>query len=374
MPENKRSTVLVVAPVPPPMHGAAYATQLLLNSGFCGEFDVLHIDARYVNKVSELSGFSAGKVFKMLAYLWKTCTTILTRRVDVVILEPAFYAGPFVKDAFFILLCRLLPVKSIAWFHMNFTAMGFDKLSGLQRWFIVRMLKMLDRGVCVGRKLIDGLPEQLDRRKLAFIHNGIPPLEQLHPETNKKDKSKVRVMYLSNMGRTKGWHVLLQAARQVRRVNNNVEFHFYGNPMADSPIEEIREEFAASGGGDAIVYHGPVYGPDKNDAFLAADIFCFPSMYPPEAFPLTILEAMNAGLSIVTTDVGAVAEALDGEQGGAVVPQNDPSALAAAILALADDPERRQNQGRYNRARFFEHFTSEAFARRWTEFVRGVVD
>jgi glycosyltransferase involved in cell wall biosynthesis len=74
-----------------------------------------------------------------------------------------------------------------------------------------------------------------------------------------------------------------------------------------------------------------------------AGVFVFPSHY--EGFPIAMLEATAAGLPCVATDVGGVADILDGGRTGLIVPAKTPSALAAAIRKLVSDTPLRQSLG-----------------------------
>jgi len=65
-----------------------------------------------------------------------------------------------------------------------------------------------------------------------------------------------------------------------------------------------------------------------------------------EGFPYSILEAMAAGLPIVTTNVGGIPEAIKNGQEGLLVPPKDPPALAAAIKKLLDNPDLARQLGR----------------------------
>ncbi|MEV7392459.1 DUF3492 domain-containing protein [Streptomyces sp. NPDC091215] len=76
-----------------------------------------------------------------------------------------------------------------------------------------------------------------------------------------------------------------------------------------------------------------------------------------EGFPVGLVEAMLCGRATVSTDVGAVVEAIGGT--GLVVPPRNPRALAEACVALLRDPERRERLGAAARARALELFTVE---------------
>ncbi len=79
-----------------------------------------------------------------------------------------------------------------------------------------------------------------------------------------------------------------------------------------------------------------------------------------EALPMSILEAMALGRPVVTTDVGGAGEAVADGETGIVVPPGDTAAAAAALAALAADPERAREMGERGRTRQREHFDGEA--------------
>ncbi|MGW2640304.1 DUF3492 domain-containing protein [Streptomyces sp. NPDC001348] len=114
---------------------------------------------------------------------------------------------------------------------------------------------------------------------------------------------------------------------------------------------------------------GAPEAPTLADAYAAGTVVVLSSVV--EGFPISLVEAMLCGRATVSTDVGAVVEAVGGT--GLVVPPRNPRALAEACVALLRDPERRARLGAAARARALELFTVEqniaAFHRIYLEIV-----
>ena len=81
----------------------------------------------------------------------------------------------------------------------------------------------------------------------------------------------------------------------------------------------------------------------------AADIYCQPNLQP-EPFGIALVEALNAGLPVVTTGMGGAAEIVD-ERCGMLVRAGDEEELALKLQRLIDDPSLRQSLGQNGPAR-----------------------
>jgi glycosyltransferase involved in cell wall biosynthesis len=90
-------------------------------------------------------------------------------------------------------------------------------------------------------------------------------------------------------------------------------------------------------------------------------VFALISRY--EGLPISILEAMCAGLPIVATDTGGVSEAVRQGWNGLLVGRASENTLRDALESLLADPAMRKSFGRHSRTLFEEAFTADAMVR-----------
>ncbi|MBV9849447.1 MAG: glycosyltransferase, partial [Armatimonadetes bacterium] len=104
--------------------------------------------------------------------------------------------------------------------------------------------------------------------------------------------------------------------------------------------------------------------------FADADLFVFPTRG--DCLPLAVMEALAAGLPVVTTRVAALPEAVAHGETGWVVPPDDPQALADALALLIADPALRARLGEQARAAALARFDPAIHYRRLVDTVKAV--
>jgi phenylacetate-CoA ligase len=128
---------------------------------------------------------------------------------------------------------------------------------------------------------------------------------------------------------------------------------------------------AASPAAHRIALAGELRGPARDAALAAADLLVLPSLELPggrsEGLPVSVLEAMAAGVPVIATATGGLCELPD----AAItrVRPGDPAALAAAIDALLADPARRRRQVAAGRACAAAADWAEVGARLWQHML-----
>lgn len=129
------------------------------------------------------------------------------------------------------------------------------------------------------------------------------------------------------------------------------------------------------GGGRLTIcrYLGSKYDKEKESILSSSDIFVFPTCYPNECFPLVLLEAMQHALPCISTKEGAIQNIIDDGETGYVVNAQNPRHLAARILELANDKQKRLDMGVNGYRKFQNQFTLEVFEKRMCEVLEQLM-
>lgn len=107
------------------------------------------------------------------------------------------------------------------------------------------------------------------------------------------------------------------------------------------------------------------------DLLARTDVFLLPSAT--ESFGLAALEAQSCGVPVVASDVGGIPEVVRHGETGLLAPVGDTEAMAAAVLSLARDDERRRAMATAARARALAHFREGPVVDRYEAWYRRVL-
>ncbi len=178
--------------------------------------------------------------------------------------------------------------------------------------------------------------------KTEIIHNGID-VNEIHflprEEARKKlfelakgreRESDIVVGTIANLYPTKGLPYLVEAAREATAINNQLKFIIIGEGPDRKKIEGMIKNYHLE---NDVFLVGNIS--DAKRLLRGFDIFVMPSIK--EGLSYTMIEASAAGLPIIATKVGGSPEIVDNRKNGLLVKAKDFSALANAIVGLAND-------------------------------------
>lgn len=183
------------------------------------------------------------------------------------------------------------------------------------------------------------------RRPIEVIENGVDlkPFRQPEHPHNKRDlgvpETAVLMTYVGRLSPEKNLDMLLQQFAIARDIAPNLHLMLIGKgPLA----EELRIESRQLGIENVVHFIGAVSYEGVADYLAAADIFVTASVT--EVHPLTLIEAMAAGLPVAAVAVPGIADTVESGRSGYLT--NRPEGgLAAAMVGLAVDDKRRWQMG-----------------------------
>jgi glycosyltransferase involved in cell wall biosynthesis len=169
---------------------------------------------------------------------------------------------------------------------------------------------------------------------------------------------------VAGLRRIKGLDVLVMAAAKIVARVPDARFVIVGEgPERESALLQVRQ-FGLENNFEFLGHR------DDVPALLAeADLFVLPSRS--EAFPNAVIEAMAAGLPVVATHVGGIAELVQQERTGVLVPSEDPEALAGAVLNLMARPEFANALGRTARQEVEREYSLSSMVARFEELYES---
>jgi glycosyltransferase involved in cell wall biosynthesis len=405
--------LLVFAHTPPPHHGQSYMVKLMLDglggdwrtrnadspSAFSSGIHCFHVNARFSEDLEDVGAFRFEKVLLVLRYCGEAIWCRFQHGIHAFYYVPApGKRAALYRDWIVMLLCR--PFFRHFIHHWHAVGLG-DWLrregSFVERWITHRLLGHPSLGIVLA------IPSMRDAlwfrsRNVEIVPNGIPdPCPDFENTVAPERRARLaarqkllagktlspkeiqkaggsphlfRLLYLAHCTADKGLFDTLDAVvfanSRNRALKCPISYHLTvaGEFVNDTEEQEFHRRLENPEVRSVITYAGFADGEAKAALLRESDALCFPTYYHAESFGLVILEAMGAGLPIVTTRWRAIPELLPADYPHFVPPQA-PQEIARVFSDVVTDGPFEQL-----RSRFLEFYT----AHRHVEFLRTALE
>ena len=353
---RNKKRVLFIASFPPPVHGSAMMSQFIKKSKVINEsFDCDYINLSTSHKMNEIGIFNLIKIwrlfFALLVLLWK----LMTKQYDLCYLAITCHGLGFIKDAPFVLLCKLFGKKVII--HQHNKGMSSDIDRWPYRWLLPLCYKDVNV-ILLSWSLYHDIERIVPKEKVLVCPNGIPEVKYNY---QMRHNDIPHLLFLSNLIESKGVLVLLDALQRLKEKGYSTVCDFVGGETKEISVHRFVDEVNRRGLERFVVFHGPKYGHEKHLFLENADIFLFPTYYYNECFPLVLLEAMQFGLPVISTDEGGIVDVIQNEKNGLICKKNDPSSLANCIECMLIDETLRVSYGMKGREYYMKYYSLHSF-------------
>lgn len=290
---------------------------------------------------------------------WRLARMILKYRPEVIHVH--HFKNAFTA-AYARLMCQPFGVRPRIVLTRHLVRRG--KRGWLYRWLYGQIERIAFVSELARREFLAGNPG-IDPARLYVIPNSVPgpePLGAAPLDLRHRYGIAPEIPLLFFSGRLvpeKGCEVLLNACAQLGARPFALFFAGSGTKDYETLLKETAEKK-----GIAQRTHFLGFIQDARRLLEQADLCAFPSVWA-EPFGLTIIEAMQAGKALVTTNNGAQPEYINDRENGLLVPPADAEALAIALARLLDDKVLRERMGRAAREKFDRDLSYEHFYKRY---------
>jgi len=175
------------------------------------------------------------------------------------------------------------------------------------------------------------------------------------------------VLFLSRLVREKGIYELIDAFRMLAVDYPDLRLVIAGNGPEE---DRLRTRVAEAGMGDKVSFTGYVRGADKVRVLQAAGLFVFPTYYG-EGCPVSLLEAMAAGLPLVTSRAGGITHIVKEPENGLLLGNVTPKDIESAMRQLLDDNPLRESMRSTNMREAWECYSAPVVTRLFEKLYSG---
>ena len=326
------------------------------------------VDRRFSTSVAEVGVFNFRKLASAAWMPFRLFSAMFRFRPQIVVFFATNRTYSFLVDWVLSELLRRFDAKVVLYLH----TVGFEEIADRGRlWarLVERLLSSGDTVVALGPSLASDVSRWVDEAHIAFVANTAsePPDELRQPDPD----APAMVLYLSNLIPEKGADVFVDTALELMQKDPDLRFVLAGAPTDQDFTALLTGKVTSSSDSSRFVFVGAVTDAVRKWELLReASVLAFPSTYPFEAQPLTILEALSVGTPVVAFDVGGIRDVIRDGIDGTLVQAGNRAAFEASLLrVLADRHEEGLRRKIY--CGYKERFSRSAFERSWASVLGG---
>jgi glycosyltransferase involved in cell wall biosynthesis len=331
----------MVGPAPEVMGGISAVVQSYLASDLVKNVELVylntHVDGSRWTKL--LTGIKACLKFPALCH---------SHKPDIVHIHLSSYFSFYRKSAIF-LLAKFFGKKVIVHCHgSNFKE--FHDSSSVHSFFIRRMFNACTAILVLSKDWKETIETYTTNKRVIILYNPVISKSFNGSRPHVESLRAGRILFMGRVGERKGAYDILEAVPEVIRSYPDARFILAG----DGDLEKAKRISAEKGIDRNVEFPGWVKGDDKRAYFRNSDIYLLPSYH--EGIPVSILEAMAAGLPVISTPVGGIPDAIEDGVNGFLVNPGDARAIAEKLVYLLEHPRERKEMGTRNRTKVTDQF------------------
>lgn len=342
--------IIMTGPMPPNVGGMTTVLSDLGESKLSDQVELVFFNTA---KTTRQGRNFVEAVLSKLA-LWLKWIKLLKTRPKTIVHIHTCSGFTFFLDGVLVCLAKLCAVPVMLHVHGAKFDHFIDRLSpmlfSLARW-ICRRCEYI---IVLSESWKTELSKRLGEQHFVVVENGVPT--SLVYSRTAQNTSLVNILFLGNLTERKGVLDLLAVMPEM----DHAVLHLVGGEEQPGMIETVTQMLQDPKLKDKVKYHGVKYGQDKQRFLQDADIFVLPSYA--EGLPISLLEAMAAGIPVIVSNVGGIPTVVTHEREGFLLTAGNRQELSTALDKLINSPELRETMGQAARERCQTQFGIDVVA------------
>lgn len=356
---NNNIDILMIAPAAGKSGGGGVATYVdSLIEELPNEFKVKRIVT--VHDTDILS-----RVFTYITSLFKIFIEMITGRKQKIAHIHMASGGSFLRKALIVRILKFFHVPVILHLHGARFHLFYQEQTEKKRKRIRETFLMADKVIVLTYSWKEWYINTIEKEPPLVVYNGV---EDFMTSKDQLSKRKNDILFLGRLGERKGTYDLLKAFAQVFDKHSDATLILAG----DGDIEECKVLADSLGICASVKFLGWIDHEEKKNLLNKCKVFCLPSYN--EGFPIGVLEAMSAGLGIVSTKAGGIPEAIENEKSGLLIEAGDIDALASSLNRILADDKICDMFGSNARKRYVDNFTLSKIVKEIQKIYIELVD
>lgn len=243
----------------------------------------------------------------------------------------------FYRCSIFVMLYKLIGKKVILHIH----GAKFEEFYGDGNRFVKYICNKADGLATVSTHFVDFLKRKKLNDRVWLVHNSLPVAPPANLPPKNQTSENIVFSYFGALDNRKGIFEVVEAIDEYRHLFTKGIKLIIGGNGDKSHLEKL---IADGGIGDIVEFRGWLDAEGKDRLLRESDVFIHPSRF--ESFGISILEAMNYGLPVITTAVGGIKDLVTDNYNGIIVECGNRSQIASAMAKMIENPAERIRMGR----------------------------
>lgn len=357
---TKRPVILVLGPHRTAVSGVSTHVSMLCKSALADQFELFHFA---VGSEGRNEGRSSRAV-RLITSPLRLALAIIKQGASIVHVNTSLNARAYWRDLVYTAVGKMCGADVVYQVHGGVLPDRFVGGNPIAAAFLRATLRLPDAIVVLAQHQLQAYRAFVPTQRIAMVPNAIDASAfVVVRRTPSVAAGELRLAYFGRLVKEKGLYELLEGFRLARLAGVTTRLVIAGSGPEDAALRRWIDDASLA---EYVSLPGPLFGERKFAMLAETDVYVLPT-YHAEGLPYALLEAMAAGIPVITTSVAGIPDVVSDGVHGLFVPPRDPQALCHAIRLFATHRQMLDPMGAACRSRIVDGYSlsklSESFRR-----------